>query len=144
VEIVPFGGEHVAGAAALLATRHQRHRAAEPLLAPLRDARAEVEAAGTSGAAAVEGGEVLGYVMGDVGDERLWGRHVRVGHGGWAARDPELVRDLYAHAAARWVGAGARVHSASSSTPGSASASGTCRRTRCGRAAASRDPCRRA
>src|SRR4029077_14307584 len=33
LESVPFADEHVAGAAKLLAARHARHRAAEPLLA---------------------------------------------------------------------------------------------------------------
>jgi hypothetical protein len=88
VAIVPFGGEHVAGAAALLAARHERHRAAEPLLAPLRDARAEVEAAGTSGAAAVEGGEVLGYVVGPSAADPTGAKPARFRHTSATIRAP--------------------------------------------------------
>ncbi|HSK15954.1 MAG TPA: GNAT family N-acetyltransferase [Gaiellaceae bacterium] len=110
MEIVTFGGDHVAAAATLLAARHERHRAAEPLLPELEAARAEVEAAGTSGAAAVDGGDVAGYLVGTVRDDRSWGRHTWVAHGGWAVREPELVRDLYAVAAERWVGEGAKLH----------------------------------
>ena len=66
-------------------------------------------AEGTSGAVAVEDGRVAGYLAGQVTESRFWGRHVWVAHAGHAARDPEIVRDLYAFAAARWVAEGARL-----------------------------------
>ncbi len=43
-------------------------------------------------------------------ENEWWGRHVRVGLAGHAAREPELVRDLYRAAATRWVDDGARLH----------------------------------
>lgn len=43
-------------------------------------------------------------------DDRFWGRHVWIAHAGHAAREPEIVRDLYAHVAGRWVEEGARLH----------------------------------
>jgi len=43
-------------------------------------------------------------------DDRFWGRHVWVAHAGHAAREPEVMRDLYAHCAGRWVADGTRLH----------------------------------
>ncbi len=109
-----FQGENVGGAAALLAERHARHRAGEPLLAPLEDAQAEVErtwrAVGASGAVALDGGEVVGYLLGSVRENEYWHKHVWVELAGHAAREPELVRDLYRLAAERWVEEGAALH----------------------------------
>jgi len=42
LELLPFGDEHLAGADGLLTARHRRHRAHEPLLPDLADARAEI------------------------------------------------------------------------------------------------------
>jgi ribosomal protein S18 acetylase RimI-like enzyme len=114
VELRPFADEDVQAAAQLLAARHARHREHEPLLAPLADPQPELErvweADEASGAVALEEGGVAGYLVGSVVDERFWGRHVWVAHGGHAAREPEVVRDLYAAAAGRWVAAGAKLH----------------------------------
>ncbi len=86
----------------------------ERLLAPLADARAAVarawEKEGTSGTVAVLEGEVVGYLIGSVGQNEWWPRHVWVGLAGHAASEPELVRDLYAAAAGRWVAGGAELH----------------------------------
>lgn len=114
MELRPFVEEDVEAAAALLTERHARHRTAEPLLPELEDARAEVERvralAGTSGAVAIQDGRLAGYLAGSVTESRFWGRHVWVAHAGHAAREPELVRDLYGLAAERWVAEGARLH----------------------------------
>lgn len=66
-------------------------------------------AEGTSGAIAVEDGRVAGFLAGRVTESRFWGRHVWVAHAGHAAREPEVVRDLYASTAERWVAEGARL-----------------------------------
>jgi GNAT superfamily N-acetyltransferase len=106
-EIVPFSDEHLDGAAALLAERHARHRAAEPLLPEITDFRAQVEGEwtteGTSGAAALACDEVVGYLIGR-GEESWAGRYLYVRLASHAVRKPgEIVRDLYAAAARRWV-----------------------------------------
>jgi GNAT superfamily N-acetyltransferase len=104
VEIVAFADEHVDGAAALLAERHAAHLAVEPLLPHRTDFAAQVEneREDATGAVAIEGGEVVGYLLGKR-RENFMGRHVWSGIAGHAAREPELVRDLYAAAAGRWV-----------------------------------------
>jgi ribosomal protein S18 acetylase RimI-like enzyme len=114
VELLAFAAEHVEAAAARLAERHRRHREAEPLLPALEDARREVAGAwsapGASGAVAVRGDEVAGYLVGRVTDDASWGRHAWVGYEGHASADPEVMRDLYAVAAGRWVEEGAKLH----------------------------------
>jgi ribosomal protein S18 acetylase RimI-like enzyme len=106
LELLPFADAHLDGAATLLAERHARHRAAEPLLPEPDDFRVQVErdwrAEGASGAVAVSGGEVVGYLVGRPQPDAL-GSHVRVDLAGFAAADPEVARDLYAEAARRWV-----------------------------------------
>jgi ribosomal protein S18 acetylase RimI-like enzyme len=59
---------------------------------------------------AVVDGEVAGFLLGSVRENVWWNRHVWVGLAGHAAREPELVRDLYAAAAPRWVDEGALLH----------------------------------
>ena len=115
--IVPFGEEHLDGAAALLAERHRAQRLVEPGLDPRYEdpgaARKEIEelchAEGSSGAAAVLDGEVAGFLLGRP-REATWGPNVWVDPAGHAAVRPELVRDLYASAAARWVDDGLISH----------------------------------
>jgi GNAT superfamily N-acetyltransferase len=119
LELRPFGEDHLDAAGELLAQRHRRHRAAEPLL-PARyedsaAARAEVEAAwrreGASGAAAFLDGRLAGYLVGAPDDEAHWGGpNVWVWHAGHAAAEAELVRDLYAVTAERWVDEGRPRH----------------------------------
>jgi GNAT superfamily N-acetyltransferase len=112
-ELRPFADEHLDGAAALLAERHERHREAEPLLPPLADPRAELErewrTEGASGTVALDGGEVVGYLVGHPRVDPA-GTHVMSFIAGHASREPELVRDLYAAAAPAWVGAGMSRH----------------------------------
>jgi ribosomal protein S18 acetylase RimI-like enzyme len=109
-EIVPFSDEHLDGAAALLAERHARHRAVEPLLPDVTDFRAQVEqdwkAEVASGAAAVANGKVVGYLIGR-GEENWLGRYLWIRLASHAVREAgEIVRDLYAAAAKRWVNEG--------------------------------------
>jgi ribosomal protein S18 acetylase RimI-like enzyme len=114
IELRPFEDADIDAAAQLLRERHERHRAAEPLLAPAEDARAQVAAAweedGASGSVAVVDGEVAGFLLGSVRENEWWRRHVWVGLAGHGARDPELVRDLYRIAAERWVAEGVELH----------------------------------
>jgi GNAT superfamily N-acetyltransferase len=110
-EIVPFGDEHVEGAARVLAERHVRHREAEPLLPADVDFRAELEKERDElgGAVALDADEVVGYVVGGRREDEV-GPHVWGYIAGHAVREPELTRDLYAAAAARWVEAGLTRH----------------------------------
>ena len=106
MDIVAFTDEHLDGAAAVLAERHAAHLAVEPLLrAPARlpRRRSSGSARTRTGAAGVEGGEVVGYLLGPRREDQL-GPHVWSYVAGHAVREPELVRDLYAAAAERWVG----------------------------------------
>jgi GNAT superfamily N-acetyltransferase len=115
--IVPFADDHLDGAARLLAERHRAHRLIEPGL----DARYEepdaareeidtlVRCDGASGVAALAGGEVVGFVVG-VPRDASWGPNAWVEPAGHAAAQAELVRDLYAAAAERWVADGSTSH----------------------------------
>jgi ribosomal protein S18 acetylase RimI-like enzyme len=58
----------------------------------------------------VREGEIVGFLLGSVDENEWWDRHVWVGLAGHAAREPEVVRDLYGAAAGRWVEEGARLH----------------------------------
>ncbi len=55
-------------------------------------------------------GEVAAYLLGSVRENEWWHRHAWVGLTGHAAKDAELVRDLYRLAATRWVEDGAGLH----------------------------------
>ena len=113
LEIVPFADVHLDGAASLLAERHARHRAAEPLLTELTGAGEHVEREwrtdGASGAAALEDGELVGFLIGQKRDDAI-GPHVWSHLAGHAVRTPETVRDLYRLASARWVEEGITRH----------------------------------
>jgi GNAT superfamily N-acetyltransferase len=108
--------EDLDGAARLLARRHRDHRAVHPELpARFEDpevARAEIDATwrsdGASGAVALRDGEVTGYLLGAPKRTEVWGPNIWVEAAGQAATEPETMRDLYAVAAARWVGGGRR------------------------------------
>src|SRR6476469_11006536 len=95
LEIHPFSEDFREPAAALLADRHARHRAAEPLLPEIDDFAAQIPAG--TGAVATRGGEVVAYVIATVGEERA-----EIGLAGCAASEPEAVRDVYAHLAPGW------------------------------------------
>jgi len=121
IDILPFQDDMILDAAALLAQRHQRDRAVLPELPPRFSdpdtARAAVETtwrrARASGVAAVQGGRLLGYLIGDTVIEPTWGRSGWVRPAGCALapdQDAELVRDLYAALGARWVDYGCFAH----------------------------------
>jgi GNAT superfamily N-acetyltransferase len=111
--IEAFSAEHLEGAAAVLRARHAEHLARSPLLAS-GDVRAALEAVwdkkGRSGAVALRNGRVAGFVIAEIMTHPLFGRCAWVAHPGHAADDGELLRDLYAVAAAAWVEAGAERH----------------------------------
>ena len=118
LELRPFADDHLEDAGELLAARHRRHRAAEPLLPERYEdadaARAEVEAIwrkeGAAGAVALEGGRLVGYLLGAPGDDALWGPNEWVEPAGHAVEEPEVVRDLYAAVADRWLEEGRHRH----------------------------------
>ncbi len=110
LEIRPFTDEFVRASGDLLAARHRAHRAAEPLL-PARyedpaAAAAEVEALarseGASGAVAVRGSRVVGYLLGVRRSDERWGPNVWIEVAGHAVEEPEDARDLYGAAAGLW------------------------------------------
>lgn len=115
--IVPFAEEHLDGAARLLAERHHSHRRVEPGLDPRYEAPeaareelgALLRADGASGVAGLADGDVAGFVVGTPRDAS-WGPNMWVEPAGHAATHAELVRDLYAAAAERWVADGLTLH----------------------------------
>jgi GNAT superfamily N-acetyltransferase len=115
--IRPFEDADVARAGELLARRHARHRAVEPLLAKRFEdpvvAESEVRALlddGGTGSVAVEGGEVTGFLLGVAKPGTVWGPNVWVESAGQAVTEAETVRDLYAAAAAAWAADGGEAH----------------------------------
>ena len=63
-----------------------------------------------SGAAASRGGAVVGYLLGTPRETPTWGPNVWVEPAGHAVTEAEVVRDLYAAAASRWVEEGRTSH----------------------------------
>lgn len=118
LEVRPFTAADLTDCGALLADRHRRHRADQPLLSPRFEdpgtATAELAAAfGTpdaSGAVAFRAGAPVGFLLGAPKPAPVWGPNVWVEAAGQAVTDPEVVRDLYAVAAARWVDEGRTAH----------------------------------
>lgn len=119
IEVVPFEQSHLPDAGRLLAARHRRHRQVEPLLPARYEEPAEAQDAVTaefgggeraSGAVAVRGGRVVGYLLGAPKSRGRWGANVWVESAGHAVEDAEDARDLYAVAATRWVAEGATAH----------------------------------
>ena len=107
MEIVPFADEHLDAAAELLAARHETHRRVFPQL-PELDYRAEIASLLEKGAtgAFTDGA----YVLGRSGPTDRWGPNIWVEAAGHAASDPELLRDVWANAAAGWFEQGLRAH----------------------------------
>jgi ribosomal protein S18 acetylase RimI-like enzyme len=118
LELEPFSDEHLEDAARLLAVRHARQREDEPLLSRrLEDPAAAGEelkrawrADGASGAVALRGGRLTGYLVAAPRDDKIWGDNVWVEVAGHAVEEAEDARDLYAAAAARWVDEGRTRH----------------------------------
>jgi GNAT superfamily N-acetyltransferase len=105
-----FEADDLLAAAALLAERHRAHRLSCPLLSPRYEdasvAADQVAAAfalpGASGAVALAGEVVVGFVLGAPKDGSGWGQNIWIDAAGHAAADAEVLRDMYALAAARW------------------------------------------
>jgi len=118
VEIRPFTDVDLEAAAGLLAERHRRHRRAEPALDPAYEtseaASREVAAAlavdGATAWVATRGGAVVGYMIGGSKADPTWGPNIWIDAAGHGALEPEIVRELYATAAAAWVEAGRTNH----------------------------------
>src|SRR5687768_10485225 len=117
LDVVPFADEHLDAAGELLAARHRRHREAEPILPERfedpREARGEVAALwaqeGASGAVALRDGRAVGYLIGTrLAD--IWGPNAWIEVAGHAVEEAEIVRDLYAAAAPRWIDDGRAAH----------------------------------
>lgn len=120
-EIIPFHTDLIPAAGALLAQRHQRDRAALPELSVRFEdpaqARTAVAAAwqrtGASGVAALNGGRLVGYLIGDLVVDPPWERSAWVRLAGCALapdQSLELIRDLYAVLGVRWVASGCFAH----------------------------------
>jgi ribosomal protein S18 acetylase RimI-like enzyme len=118
IQIRRFASSDIDAAAALLAERHRRHRAAMPAMDQAYEkpagTRQQIEAlladATAAGWVATRGGSVAGFLIGTARDESVWGPNVWVEAPGHAAEDPDLVRRLYAVAASQWVGEGRTNH----------------------------------
>ena len=118
-ELLPFGAQHLDDASRLLAGRHRAQRRIEPGLAPAYEdatvCRAEIARLlgkdGASGTVALRDGAMAGYLIG-APRVATWGPNMWVEGAGHAvpADDPELVRDLYAWVATRWVESGMVSH----------------------------------
>jgi hypothetical protein len=114
----PFHIDDIPAAGALLAARPRADRLSCGLLSPRYEhepaAAAEVAAVfalpGASGAVAVQGGNIAGFLLGAPKDNPVWGPNVWVDAAGQAAAEPELVRDMYGLAAALWVRESRRAH----------------------------------
>ena len=100
LEIHPLTADFLDDAARLLAERHRRHRAAEPLLLPRYEeppaARAEIEALLTrdeaDGVAATRDGDVVGFLIGIRSPDDVWGPNVWVEPAGHAPERADDVR----------------------------------------------------
>jgi GNAT superfamily N-acetyltransferase len=122
--IVPFTSDMFPEAGALFAARHRRLRTSQPELPAVYEdaatAQSAVEAAWqrerADGIAALDaGGRLRAYLIGDLVLDNLWGRSGWVRYAGCAVapdEDVEIVRDLYAALAARWVEWGCFLHCA--------------------------------
>jgi len=118
LEIRAFAEDDLDAAGSLLAARHREHRGAEPLLSErFEDAGATREQVASlwaeedaSGAVALRGERAVGFLLGTRKDDRTRGANVWVDPAGYAADEPELIRDLYAFASQRWVDEGRTRH----------------------------------
>jgi GNAT superfamily N-acetyltransferase len=93
LELHPLG-ELRGEAAALLAERYARQRAAEPLLPQVDAFESHVPA---DGLVATRSGAAVAYLAGAVEDDTA-----RIGFAGHAAREPEALADLFAALAPGW------------------------------------------
>jgi hypothetical protein len=118
VEVRTFTEDDLQAAGSLLAARHRQHRLAEPLLSNRYEdadtARGEVASlwaeGQASGAVALRDGQMVGFLIGTRRDDQAWGPNIWVESAGYAADEPELVRDLYAFSSQEWVNVGRTRH----------------------------------
>jgi len=117
VEVVPFADHHLTEAATLLARQHESLRAAEPLLPAAYERQEQTEASlrellasGATGSVALRGSALVGYLLGSARDDAVWGPNIWVPPEGAAAQEPDVLRDVYAGAAQRWVDEGRTAH----------------------------------
>lgn len=116
--IRPFTAADLPAAARLLAERHANHRRTSPLLSPRYEDEATTlaevstvwQTEGASGSVAVDGTEVVGYLLGAPKASPVWGPNIWVEAAGMAAGDAETMRDLYGAAASRWFEEGKLAH----------------------------------
>ncbi|MGH3333391.1 MAG: GNAT family N-acetyltransferase [Nocardioidaceae bacterium] len=114
----PFTQSDLGAAGRLLAERHRLHRLTQPHLSARYESpdSAEVDvtevwkADHVSGAVAVRNGEVNGFLLGAPKPGEVWGPNVWVEAAGQAVAEAEVMRDLYALAATRWVEEGRDAH----------------------------------
>ncbi len=110
VGVRPFEAGDLDEAGRLLAARHLAHRKVHPLLPERYEdpaaAGAEIEKAwrseGASGAVAVSGDRLTGFLLGAPKPSAVWGPNLWVESAGQATEDAETMRDLYGVAATRW------------------------------------------
>jgi hypothetical protein len=121
VEIIPFQDDLFDQAAGLLAERHRQNRRSQPGLPACyetpenagRALAAAIQRKFAGGVAAVDGSRLVGYMIGDLDIDQMWGRSGWVRPAGYAVAEGqslELLRDLYAHLGDRWVKSGCFVH----------------------------------
>jgi len=118
LELRAFAEDHIDAAGSLLAARLWAHRAVVPLLSErFEDPDAAlIEVASlwaeedASGAVALRGGRVVGFLLGTRRNDQAWGANVWIEPGGHAVEEAEEIRDLYAAAAGRWVEEGRTRH----------------------------------
>jgi len=118
VEIRPFEVADLPACGGLLAERHRCHRLAQPMLSPrfedadvaVAELTAVYETEDASGAVAFRAGAPVGFVLGAPKTSPMWGPNIWVEAAGQAVTDAEVMRDLYAAAATRWVDEGRTAH----------------------------------
>lgn len=119
--LVLFNSDHLSQAGELLAERQRRDRETFPEL-PERFEDPQIAAQAitsalkpefATGMAAVQENQLLGYMVGEMVVDAVWGRSSWIRTAGCALapdQDLELVRDLYASIAAPWVEQGVFAH----------------------------------
>ena len=118
LELRVFAEDQLDDAGTLLAARHRAHRAAEPSLSERFEdpaaTRAEIASLWAkehaSGAVAFRDGTLIGFLLGTRRDDQTWGANIWIEAAGYAAAEAELIRDLYAVSAQRWVDEGRTRH----------------------------------
>jgi GNAT superfamily N-acetyltransferase len=116
--IRPFKADDVADAGQLLADRHAAHRRSQPLLSAryedpavaAGEIAATLQQSDASGAVAVGGDRLTGFLLGAPKPDPVWGPNLWVESAGQAIEEPETMRDLYRLAAIRWVDEGRIAH----------------------------------